>query len=235
LCSRFAEFAGWLCQDAGDLLEAERWTDRALDYVEHGGDDHARAYILMRKSTIAVERRECPRAVALAAAAGRSPEGKSSHLQALVFRQLAISHALASEASESERAADKALVAASNGGELLNPAHAYCTLPYVLMESIAAARRGDYDLGAARLSAASNAWPQRFTRDQGLCLARLAVAEAARGSIDSACDVGRRAVDVASVAASARTESVLRSLDRRLAPHRRLTVVSEFLSYRRKD
>jgi hypothetical protein len=236
LCSRFAEFAGWLCQDAGDLLEAERWTDRALDYVEHGGDDHARAYILMRKSTIAVERRECPRAVALAAAAGRSPEGKSSHLQALVFRQLAISHALASEASESERAADKALVAASNGGELLNPAHAYCTLPYVLMETgIAAARRGDYDLGAARLSAASNAWPQRFTRDQGLCLARLAVAEAARGNIDSACDVGRRAVDVASVAASARTESVLRSLDRRLAPHRRLTVVSEFLSYRRKD
>jgi transcriptional regulator with XRE-family HTH domain len=60
LCSRFAEFAGWLCQDAGDLLEAERWTDRALDYAEHGGDEHSRAYILMRKSTIAVERRECP-------------------------------------------------------------------------------------------------------------------------------------------------------------------------------
>jgi transcriptional regulator with XRE-family HTH domain len=89
LCSRFAEFAGWLCQDAGDLLEAERWTDRALDYVEHSGDEHARAYILMRKSTIAAERRECPRAVALAVAAGRAPEGKPSHLQALVFRQLA--------------------------------------------------------------------------------------------------------------------------------------------------
>ena len=32
LCSRFAEFAGWLCQDAGDVLEAERLTDRALPY-----------------------------------------------------------------------------------------------------------------------------------------------------------------------------------------------------------
>lgn len=236
LCSRFAEFAGWLCQDAGDLLEAERWTDRALDYAEHGGDEHSRAYILMRKSTIAVERRECARAVALAAAASRAPEGKPSHLQALLFRQLAISHALASEASESERAADKALAAASDGGERVNPAHAYCTLPYVLMETgIAAVRRGDVHLGAERLSAASDAWPQGFTRDQGLCLARLAVAEAARGDIDGACDAGRRAVDVASVAASARTGSVLRSLDRRLEPHRRLTVVSEFLSYRRKD
>jgi transcriptional regulator with XRE-family HTH domain len=234
LCSRYAEFAGWLRQDAGDLAEAERWTDRALDFIEGVQDEPGRAYILMRKSAIAGERREHARSVTLAAAACRGGDAMPSHLKALVFRQLAIAQALASDAYESARAVDVALLAAEAEDELANPALAYCTPGYVLMEAgVAAARLGNYELAVARLGSASSVWPSGFERDRGLCLARLALAEAARGNLDGACGVGHSAVDLAAVTGSARTRAVLRSLDRRLASHGRLTVVSNFRSYLR--
>ena len=101
-----------------------------------------RAYILMRKSAIAAERRERARAVTLAAAA-QAPDGKPSHLQALLFRQLAISHALASEAYESERAADVGPRGCVRRRRASEPGSRVLHSPYVLMEAgIAAVRQG---------------------------------------------------------------------------------------------
>jgi hypothetical protein len=234
LGSRFAEFAGWLCQDAGDLLEAERWTDRALDYIEGGDDPHARAYLLMRKSAIAVERHDAVRAVNLAeAASGRDSGDLSDQVRALIARQLAIAHALSGNQLESDRAAEAAVeIVVDDASQDRTDEHAYCTPAYVLMETGAAATRlGSYDLAASRLSDAVEMWPDGFRRDQGLALARLALVEAVRGNIEVACAAGRRAVDLAVVAPSARTQAVLNSLDKRLAAHRRSTVVSEFRSY----
>jgi len=231
LGSQFAEFAGWLSQDAGDLGQAERWTDRALDLLELEGDRSARSYVLMRKSAIAAERRDPARSVSLAVASARDPAQLAPQLQALVLRQVAISHALAGEASSSARAVDAALSVVpddvGSGGHL-----AYCTPSYVLMEAgVAALQLRSRDLAAERLTAAVKAWPAGFERDRGLCLARLALAEALRGDLDAACEVGRHAVDVAKVAGSARTQGVLRILSRRLARHQRATVVSEFRDY----
>jgi transcriptional regulator with XRE-family HTH domain len=231
LGSRFAEFAGWLSQDAGDLLQAERWTDRALDLIALDDDPSARAYILMRKSAIASDRRDCARAVSLAMAAGSAPERLSPHLHALVLRQAAISHALAGDARESERAAHQALTVVHEQRSAAESV-AYCTPSYVLMEAgVAAIRLKAYDAAAEHLAAAAARWPEGFQRDRGLCLARLALVEAVRGNLDVACEVGKQAVDVAAVAGSARTRAVFRSLDKRLAPHQRTTVVSEFREY----
>jgi transcriptional regulator with XRE-family HTH domain len=233
LCSRFAEFAGWLCQDAGDLLEAERWTDRSLDFIEGGEDPQSRAYLLMRKSAIAAERRDPARAVHLAeAATGRDPGRLTVQMRALIARQLAIAEAFSGNVLESDRAAEAAVELIVPDGMDAPDELAYCTPAYVLMETgAAAARLRSYDVAARRLSEAVATWPEGFRRDHGLATARLALVEAARGNVDAACDLGRRAVDLATVASSARTRSVLRSLDKRLAPHRRSTVVSEFRSY----
>jgi transcriptional regulator with XRE-family HTH domain len=233
LCSRFAEFAGWLCQDAGDLLDAERWTDRALDFIEGADDNHARAYLLMRKSAIAAERREPARAVNLAeAAVGRDPDRLTHQMRALIVRQLAIAQAVSNNARESDRASESAVELMNTNGVDAPNELTYCTPAYVLMETgAAAARLRSYDVAAERLSDAVSSWPDGFRRDHGLALARLASVEAARGNIDAACDVGRHAVDLAAVASSARTQAVLKGLDKRLAPHRRSTVVSEFRSY----
>lgn len=231
LCSRFSEFAGWLGQDAGDLQQAERWTDRALDFVESVDDLEARSYVLMRKSAIAAERREPARAVSLAEGSCRNHAALSSRMTALAFRQLAIGHALAGDALDAERAAAAAMTSAFEGGTE-NGAMAYCTPSFVLMETgFAAARLHQYDVAADRLAEAARLWPDAFVRDRGLCLVRLALVEAIRGNLEVACSVGKAAVDLAVVAGSARTRATFRSLDARLAAHRGATVVSEFKAY----
>jgi hypothetical protein len=51
------------------------------------------------------------------------------------------------------------------------------------------------------------------------------------GDVDAACGVAKQAVDVAVIAGSARTRAAFLTLERRLAPLRRATVVSEYLEY----
>ena len=105
--------------------------------------------------------------------------------------------------------------------------HPYVTLAYVLMESgVSAFHLDSHDVAAERLAQAAGMWPDAFPRDQGLCLARLAVVEAARGNLDVACSIGRDALTLVRVADSARTRSLLLSLGRRLAPYDRHAFVS---------
>jgi len=232
-CSRYAEFAGWLCQDGRDLAKAESWTQRALDYLEAIDDNRSgRAYILMRKASIAADRKDHGRSVSLAVAAERTAALESPHLHAVALRQVAISHALSGDASESERAVDRALATIAGASPAGSGHLAYCTSAYVLMEAgVAAARLRQYDVAVERLVQALIEWPDGFERDRGLCLARAALVEAARGNIDASCELGKHAIQVVVAAESARTRGVLRSLDRRLAAHATATVVKEFRSY----
>jgi transcriptional regulator with XRE-family HTH domain len=227
LASRFAEFAGWLSQDAGDLAAAQHWTDRALDFLEESADPGQRAYVLMRKSAVAAERREHGRSLSLAAAACRDPESLTPRVRALALRQSAISHALVRDERQSERSAEGALEAVAADDD--SDSHGYCTPAYVAMESgVSAFHLRKLDVAAERLSAAAACWPTGFARDQGLCLARLAVVEAGRGNIDVACAVGHDALAVAQVADSSRTRAALVSLNHPLAPYDRSSFVSEF-------
>ncbi len=149
-------------------------------------------------------------------------------MQALSLRQVAISQALAKDAYASEQAVDRALVAVASAAGLEDQ-FAYCTPSYVAMESgVSAFQLGRHDAAAERLAQAAATWPDGFTRDQGLCLARLAVVEAARGNLELACAVGHDAIAVAEVADSARTRGALVSLNRTLAPYDRVALVSEF-------
>lgn len=232
LCSRFAEFAGWLSQDSGDLSQAERWTDRALDYLEVLDDSAQRAYVLMRKAAIASELRDHARSLGLVVAAGRASQEHSPTLRTLILRQAAISHALVGEESESRETAEQALelVAETSVEE-----YGYCTVPYVLMESgVAAARLRQFDLAADRLAEAAASWRGGSERDRGLCLARFALVQATRGDIDAACGLAMESMSVAATASSARTQGVLRSLERRLAPHSTATVVKDYRSHAHK-
>jgi transcriptional regulator with XRE-family HTH domain len=232
-CSRFAEFAGWLSQDGGDLAAAESWTQRALDYLEalenRCGE---RAYVLMRKASIAADRRDHGRSISLAVASERSAARESPQLHALALRQMAISHALAGDALESERAVERALGRIAERAPNADTGFDYCTPSYLLMEAgVAAARQKNYDVANQRLADAIRDWPEGFERDKGLCFARAALVEAARGNVEGACELGKQATHLAAVAGSARTQAVLSSLDRRLKPHLGATVVKEFRSY----
>jgi len=229
LCSQFAELAGWFCQDAGDLVTAEKWTDLALDFAEERGDARQRAYVLMRKSGITLERHEHARSISLAVAAARDIDSLTPRLGSLVLRQQALSYAVAGDARSSKDAASRAEDTVLNDA-LGEVDYEYATPAFVLMETGASAfqlRR--LDTAAERLSRAAAQWPNGFARDQGLCLARLAVVEASRGNIDLAVALGHDAVATCRAADSARTRAVLRSLKELLAPYDQVDSVPDLL------
>ncbi|MGH3468279.1 MAG: helix-turn-helix domain-containing protein, partial [Thermocrispum sp.] len=69
VAARFAEFTGWLHQDAGDLRAAMQWSNTALDLAQESDDLHLVSYIRMRKSNIASDARKPDLTVAFARAA----------------------------------------------------------------------------------------------------------------------------------------------------------------------
>jgi transcriptional regulator with XRE-family HTH domain len=158
LSSQYAEFAGWLSQDAGDLAEAERWTDRALDFLVAEDDPAARSYVMMRKAGIAAERRDVVRSAGLADAATRELDRLDPSMRSLVLRQQAISHALSADERVSDQAAAAALEASAEYGP--DVVKSYATPSYVLMETgVAAMRLKRLELAVDRLSQALREWP----------------------------------------------------------------------------
>ena len=69
LACRYAEFTGWLHQDAGDPVQAGRWTETALSIAHASGDEGMVAYTLMRRSNQAAEQDQIGTALGLADAA----------------------------------------------------------------------------------------------------------------------------------------------------------------------
>ncbi|MEU9045250.1 MULTISPECIES: helix-turn-helix transcriptional regulator [unclassified Kitasatospora] len=66
LASRFAEYTGWMAQEAGNFAEALRWTDLAVRWGANGGDETMAAYALVRKAFIAEHRGDAAAAISLA-------------------------------------------------------------------------------------------------------------------------------------------------------------------------
>jgi tetratricopeptide (TPR) repeat protein len=54
LLAQYGEFAGWLHQDLGDINAAMDWSDRAVQWAQAAGDYQMVAYLLVRKSNIAL-------------------------------------------------------------------------------------------------------------------------------------------------------------------------------------
>lgn len=66
LAGRFAEFTGWIAQEAGDDVGALWWTGVAVELAETGGDRELSAYALLRRADIALYQRDAATTVALA-------------------------------------------------------------------------------------------------------------------------------------------------------------------------
>ena len=52
LAARYAEYAGWMAQEAGDNSSALWWTDRAVELAEAGGDRYLASYALVRRGLV---------------------------------------------------------------------------------------------------------------------------------------------------------------------------------------
>lgn len=96
LASRFAEYTGWMAQEAGNPAEALRWTDLAVRWGENGGDDTVAAYALVRRASIAEHRGDVTTAIRLAGQAA-AHAAATPQIRAHAARREAQGHAFLGE------------------------------------------------------------------------------------------------------------------------------------------
>ncbi len=66
LASRFAEYAGWMSQEAGDHRLTRRWTEKAVSLAAAAGDRGMARYALVRYAEMVVYERDATATIELA-------------------------------------------------------------------------------------------------------------------------------------------------------------------------
>jgi hypothetical protein len=214
--ARYAEFAGWLHQDAGDPPAAAYWSDRAMGWAQAAGNDLMVSYVLMRKSNQASSLSDAPRTLGLARAALRQQDRLSPRARALALRQEARGHALSADPTGSARALDAArneAAALEDQGEEDRILTGYCTPAFIEMEAADCAMLlGQPDHAVVTFQHGLAILPGEYQRDRAVNLARLAVAYAASREPELACAVAQEAATIVASTWSARAVAELRRL-----------------------
>jgi len=217
---QFTEFSGWIFQDAGDLVCAMRWTDRALDYALELGDQRVIAYTLMRKAMIATESGDPARGLGIANSALVYKDALTPRLRAVILRQRSYSNAALGEVIATARDSDEAVieaVAGENQGEADRAP--YCTPTYAAMEAGASwVLLGHPKTALPILEKSHSEWLDHTqVRDYALCVSRLAIAYAAAGELEQACAAAEEVIGLAQGLGSRRVVGQIDLLYRRLA------------------
>ena len=106
LASRFAEYGGWLAQEAGNSHGALWWTKHAVDLAAQAGDQEMRAQALIRRACVAMYAHDGLHTVALAQQAYAI--APSPRLRAMASEREAQGHALTGDYDQCRRALDRA-------------------------------------------------------------------------------------------------------------------------------
>lgn len=115
LASRFAEFAGWMAQEAGHYRATLTLTDRAVELARTGDDPVMAGYALVRRALVHLYQEDFGTATALAeqAVADRS---LPSRIRALAVQRHAQARALAGDRDGFERSAEHAATLLDGAG-----------------------------------------------------------------------------------------------------------------------
>jgi hypothetical protein len=216
---QFMEFGGWLFQDAGDLVCAMHWTDRALDYALELGDRRNIAYTLMRKAMIATESGNPAQGLGIANSALEYKDALTPRLRAVILRQRSYSHAALGEVIASARDSDEAVAEAVAGLQQGEEDRApYCTPTYAAMEAGASwVLLGHPKTAIPVLEKGRSEWLDNSqVRDYALCVARLAASYADAGEPEQACAAAEEVLALAQGLASRRVAGQIDLVYRRL-------------------
>ncbi|GGK70528.1 transcriptional regulator [Sphaerisporangium melleum] len=215
--SQYAEMAGWLYQDLGELNTALHWSRRAAEWAQCAGDRQMAAYMLIRQSNITGLTDDHAAVVQLASAARRDPAGLDPKLTALAAQQQARGLAMLGEHDECYRLLDEAAETLRDHPQVTEPDAPVYLHHYdldTLDEQSAFCHRvtGRADTAAAILESKIDRLPASFNRDRGHLTAKLAVAVAQSPHPDlaRAAHLGREALTIARQTGSAR---IRRELD----------------------
>jgi hypothetical protein len=220
LLAQYAEFAGWLHQDAGDITAAMHWSDRATQWAQAVGDYQMVAYMLVRKSNIALLYDDAADVIELAAAARKVPGPISPKLVALASQQEARGWALHGDVDHFLTDLDTAANLLSRHSDDVDdtaPVYLHHYDLNTLEEQAASGYRacGHAETAVAILERKIAHTAEHLHRDQGHQLAKLANAVLATSQPDPerAAALGLRCVQTAQLTGSARIDKELRTLD----------------------
>jgi transcriptional regulator with XRE-family HTH domain len=107
LAARFAEFAGWMAQESGDVAGFLRWTQTASEWAGRGGQPAMNGYLWVRRALGAEYGGDAAGTVEHAGRAGACG-GVTTRIRALAARRAAAGYAVTGDHAECFRALDQA-------------------------------------------------------------------------------------------------------------------------------
>ena len=217
LASRFAEYTGWIAQEAGDETGAMWWTDRAVEYAATAGQHDMAAYALVRRGLVALYRHDGRQTVELAQRAQHAT--RDPRIRGLAAQREAQGLAVLADRDGALRALDRAadLLAAAPataGAGPLGPTNSADQIEFARGWCL-------YDLGDTRratesLRAQYAALPATALRARARYGARLALALAADGEAEESAAVTGQVIEACAQVDSATVRVDLRALAREL-------------------
>jgi hypothetical protein len=216
LAARFAEYTGWMAQEAGDDHRAVWWTDHAVDLASAAGDDEMAAYALVRRGLITLYRHDAGQTVELAERAQSATT--DPRIRGLAAQREAQGHALAGDHDACFRALDRAATLLTapgrNGGPVLGTSNV--TDPVAVATGWCLFDLGQPVQAAEILRRELDRIPAHATRARTRFGARLALALAGGGELEAACAVAGPVLDACEQIDSATIRVDLRGLAREL-------------------
>ncbi|MFF2541342.1 helix-turn-helix domain-containing protein [Kitasatospora sp. NPDC058063] len=218
LAARYAEYTGWMAQEADDNASALWWTARAVELAQAGGDRDLASYALVRRALITLYAGDAAQTVQLVEAA--QDDALPPRIRGLAAQREAQGHALAGDRTACLRSLDRAR-------ELLTRAEAENGATPVLgttnLADPAAVVTGWclYDLG--RPGQAAEVLDREYPRIPGHAVRsrarygiRRALAHAATGEPEHACELAAELLPLIPALRSATIRSDVHRLAREL-------------------
>ncbi|MEU6173983.1 helix-turn-helix transcriptional regulator [Streptantibioticus parmotrematis] len=226
LAARFAEYAGWMAQEAGETRAADSWLAEAVDLAEAGGDHHLAAYAYVRRGLVTLYDGNAVQTVALAGTARRP--GLPDRIRGLAAQREAQGHGLAGDERACLHALDQArelLVSAENGDSGSGSDEPVLGTSNIADPASMTTGWCLYDLGrpvkaAEALDRQCPLIPATAVRCRARYGMRRALAHAAAGEIDHACTIAIELLPLLTTVSSATIRTDVRRLARELGRFR---------------
>ncbi|HSV67218.1 MAG TPA: helix-turn-helix domain-containing protein [Mycobacteriales bacterium] len=228
LTARYAEYAGWMAQEAGDDRAAMEWTGAAVTLATASGDADLARYALVRAADIALYRDDAVQTIELARRAQADPD-TAVGIRALAAQREAQGHAMAGAEAACRSALERAAGLLPAGPPGTRPAFGSTSLadPIAITTGWALHDLGRSKEAAEILDREVPRIPATAARSRARYGIRQALAHAVAGNLEIACALTATLLPDAVRADSATIRVDLRRLARSLVRWRSDPAVRE--------
>ena len=211
----YAEFYGWLHEETGNLRSANRWTTRALQQGQAADDRDIVAYAYIRLSQLAEADDDPDQVIGLARAALRE-QGINQRVRALALQQQALGYAEAGNERAWRALVDDAIAlvtdAEATNGDEYEIGRWFDIEHLRSQEAASLLRLGHVSDAIVHYEVIRPRWSHVCLWQQGVHMAKLALAHAVHGDFEQAAAVGQEALVLAQRSESALVTGELRKL-----------------------